>query len=732
MSKISGWAALSAALLLAGCGTPSRQNYVSPIMPAPPTATTAPTISWEVENRFRLLKDKKEETRFYRDLSAYALEHEVWFQREAQRWRPINYIGPDLIHPDDIADKKAGDAPKSKSPPRDYVVNYDVRTHSYRVAKGKEVNWISDDTRNVRLRGANLGAGDCVWTIDGEARPAQPCAKAWDEGTTALARLKTEMKVSVRALDTGAQDETTVIVRDIKIVAFGDSYSAGEGNPHTQWRSRHGRDRPATWLDPRCHRSLLSGPSLAAAYVARANPHLSVTLLHYGCSGASINDGLVTPWSLLETAQRANRRWVDRGYDLAEASPGQVAAGLGPYDIAPSQIDMALRDLKVEGDTIEPDVILLSVGGNDVGFAKIVSGLAWRWPSEIDGDLQPEPTEDKRPVVTFDDEAWRTTNTKCPGTKTDIACMGQRLNARAPYMLWDTNDRTKVTGFATVNRELQRLGAPAKRVYVTEYPNFVMRRSSGGELVGCNDTPFDGRPALVPTVLALVPGLGMRRADAQDAEAQLLVPLNNTLKQAGRDNGWNVVGGHVTRDAGHGFCAFRRYFNTMADSHWNQGRTYEGSRPMGNFVNRSDPMLEQAPGVRFVWDTAQNCFRLSPPPSMNGEVAMGECVRDKDGHDPVRYQLERKASQESTHALDQGGPANTSGAVHPNYFGHCSYAAAIVESLAAGALAEDFGKSLSSDFKRTAKDLNADTFCRPETWGYKDLRPHAAVFQHGG
>jgi hypothetical protein len=707
--------------------------------PVPP-GTTAPTIVWEVENRFRLLKGQNEESRFYRDLSAYALEYDVWFQRETQRWRPLNYMGPDLIHPEDPKDKKARDAPKSKSPPRDYAVNYDVRTHSYRIAKGTEVDWISDNNRAVILRAANLGPGECVWTIDGEVRPPQSCAKAWEDGQPLLTKLKQDVKVSVRALGSGAQAEATVTVRDIKIVAFGDSFSAGEGNPHTQWRSWRVRARPATWLDPRCHRSLVSGPSLAAAYIARANSHLSVTLLHYGCSGASINDGLVTPWSLLETAQRANRRWVDRGYDLAEASPSQVAAGLGPYDIAPSQVDMALRDLTIGNEPTPPDVILLSVGGNDVGFAKIVTGLAWRWGSRVDGDLRAVPAPDTRPVITFDDEAWKRTNTVCRDEKTDIlvqgvVCMGQRLKARVPYMLQDSKDRAKVTGFDVVDRELKRLGAPAKAVYVTEYPNFVMRRSEKGELVGCNDTPFDGRPALVPTVLALVPGLGMRRADAEKADAQLLQPLNRAVKEAGQENGWTVVDSHVTRDAGHGFCTFRRYFNTIADSHWNQGRTYEGSRPMGNFVNRSDPMLLPLKvGDRVVWDTAENCFRVSPTPSKTGKVAEGGCVRDTEMHDPVRYQLERKAHN-FEHKLDQGGPADTSGSVHPNYFGHCSYAAAIVGSMAAGGLAQDFGKSLSPAFltRVTAKDFDADDLCTPAAWGYEVLAtPNATNPRHGG
>lgn len=701
--------AASAALLLAGCATPSRLDQVRE---AQPRASTTPSISWQVDNRFRLLAPEDEQ-RFYRDLSAFTLEYDEWFRREDDGWRLINYRGEDLIHPTQEV------APGQRKPlPRDYAVNYDVRTHSYQVAKAGETDWISDRKRKVKLKAEGMGAGVCVWTLDGVAQEPRTC----DPGPDLDVELDKGVEVSVRSAG-GAAAAARVLVRDVKIVAFGDSFSAGEGNPHSQWRTVGGRDRAATWLDPRCHRSLVSGPSLSAAYLARRNPHLSVTLLHYGCSGASIYDGLVTPWSLLETAQRSNRRWVDRGYDLAEIPPSQVAASLGPYDIAPSQIDMAVRDLTWKGAYTQPDFVLLSVGGNDVGFAKIVGGMARR--DDIDGDLRFKRTPDTRKVITFDDAAWKASDGNC-SKDVVVLCMGERVQARAKYMLHGERPGHEA-GFAVVARELKRLRTDPAAVYLTQYPNFVIRRpDTDGEVAkppvpelmkGCDDGPLDTRPNLIPSVAALWPKWGLREKDADRAEAQFMQPLNGALARAATDNGWRLVDNHLTVDRGHGYCAFRRYHNTFVDSHWDQGSTYRGSRPMGNFVAMEADGPAIPAGTRLVYDPQDACFKSSPAPAPGVTDLKNErCLRGADGRDPVRHVLDRK----SPHGIDQGALADTTGSVHPNLFGHCSYAAAIIVKLNAVGLSR-YAEELDPGFLEEAPKLDAEALCKPEAWGYADL-----------
>lgn len=705
MSKIF-WVA-AASLALAGCVTSSSDR----IDRAPAAAAASPQITWQVDHRFRLMADKDEE-RFYRDLSAYALEYDAWFKPR------LDVLATDLIHPE-----------SKTALQRDYAVNYDVRTHSYLVAKQGETDWITDPRRAITLRASHFGAGDCVWTFGERQRAPERCDALVQE----IVDINTPIVASVRSLSDGRASSTNILVRDIKIVAFGDSFSAGEGNPHTQWRSWHVRKRPATWLDPRCHRSLLSGPSLTAAYLARQNPHLSVTFLHYACSGASIYDGVVTPWSLLETAQRANRRYIDRGYDLAEIPPSQVAASLGPYDIAPSQIDMAIRDLTRKEGLITPDIVLLSVGGNDVGFAKIVNSLANRW--DVDPDLRPTPENDDRAVLTFDDAEWKIADPRAPcaeiaGKRPSLVkCMGQRVSARSEQMLHNKAPE-KPAGFDVVAQQLARLDVAPSAIYVTAYPNFVIRErhdetartaddASSGDVVGCNDQPFDGRAALVPVVGTWVPRLGLRGRDAILAGDEFMTPINGAIAGAADRHHWNFVDGHLARDGGHGYCARRRYHNTLLDSHWNQGSTYRGSRPLGNFVIRAADGRSLPVDRPVIWNAGLNCFTTYPAPFLPSSAPSSDCLRDVEGREPIRYVLSRTKPAQ----VDQGGLANSTGAVHPNYLGHCSYAAAIIAKIAAVAAVPPaervrYADALDPAFLDRSVSLGAEALCRPEAWGY--------------
>src|SRR6202030_3220500 len=94
--------------------------------------------------------------------------------------------------------------------------------------------------------------------------------------------------------------ERKITVRAGLVLAWGDSISAGEGNPH--WLAgfdfeptSHEKGRqagPATWWDPRCDRSLFSfssqAMSVAAVQVSEHNPdaQASFTYLNFACSGA--------------------------------------------------------------------------------------------------------------------------------------------------------------------------------------------------------------------------------------------------------------------------------------------------------------------------------------------------------------------------------------------------------------------------------------------------------------
>ena len=191
----------------------------------------------------------------------------------------------------------------------------------------------------------------------------------------------------VEVIGTGRSYGASIRVEDVLIVALGDSFISGEGNPdvpadfsavrpgpgfqRAQWpdRARLPVVR-AQWWDEPCHRSLLSWPVLASLYEASRNPRRAVTLVHLGCSGAEVHDGLVEP---------------QNGREPGDSGLPGCPSGQEPRTCPPggretqSQLEM-LRDLLLahpESASARPiDRVFLSIGGNDIGFVGVIKYLA--------------------------------------------------------------------------------------------------------------------------------------------------------------------------------------------------------------------------------------------------------------------------------------------------------------------------------------------------------------------
>lgn len=129
-------------------------------------------------------------------------------------------------------------------------------------------------------------------------------------------------------------------VRGLTILSLGDSYASGEGNPRNvgAWLNIRNPFSPFApyWDDVDCRRSTRAAPAQAALAIEKSNPQVPVTFVHLACSGATINRGVLGP----QTGARQTQ----------------------------SQIDQARRVLR--GQRV--DVVLLSIGGNDVGFTSIL------------------------------------------------------------------------------------------------------------------------------------------------------------------------------------------------------------------------------------------------------------------------------------------------------------------------------------------------------------------------
>ena len=285
----------------------------------------------------------------------------------------------------------------------------------------------------------------------------------------------------------GGGDEETVPPSDRLIVSLGDSVASGEGNPDRPARL----GRPAGWTSRRCHRSQRSGAALAAREVAGPGDPGRVVLL--GCSGATIQVGLLRPYAGIEPS-------ADDSLERAQVR--------------------ALADLARDHSI---DAVVIDIGANDVGFARIVQfcifsvGPCW------------EDRFDPRPGL--------------PGPR---VVLEQQVPREIDELGRD---------YARLAGALKEI-VPPERVILVEY--FDPTGTGGGR--GC--TMFLG---------------GVTPAESRWAREHILVPLNRQIRESADRFGWRIVEGVDERFAEHGLCAPQRWVVTAAESVSDQGIPLFGS-----------------------------------------------------------------------------------------------------------------------------------------------------------
>ncbi|MDX2259675.1 MAG: hypothetical protein NW205_12270 [Hyphomicrobiaceae bacterium] len=225
----------------------------------------------------------------------------------------------------------------------------------------------------------------------------------------------------------------TARVSDILIVGLGDSFGSGEGNPDVPVRfdpdrtADYGKagepqlagyparvggwkrigdaaflSESARWLDQACHRSLYSHQVRAALQLAVEDDHRAVTFVGLACSGAEIVSGLFLRYK--------GNEWTPNPPDLSQISAAAVetcAEGRATPQDLPEAYHMggkveALRGLVLYKCSAERsrriDLLMVSVGGNDIGFARLLANAILvdqsllkqlgGWVGQVHGTLQ--------------------------------------------------------------------------------------------------------------------------------------------------------------------------------------------------------------------------------------------------------------------------------------------------------------------------------------------------------
>ncbi len=288
--------------------------------------------------------------------------------------------------------------------------------------------------------------------------------------------------------------EESILVRDVVIASIGDSFVAGEGNPEVpgdpaRWADAGGSpDLPEDLDHAAAHRSGLAGPAQAALALERADPHTSVTFVFLAASGAEIDNGILgepDPATGRDGAKRTLRPQVEELSDLM----GCGGDGGG-------------------GCRRTVDYLVVSAGGNDVGFAFTVGSL-----------IALDPLLVVNPIY-------------------------QNL---LDNLVTDVGD--DIDGLPELFGRLADAlgGIDIEKVLLAGYPG-SSSVARDGRITTCDEIGGD-----------LLPGLEVDRTELEVVREGLLVPLNETLLSIADTHGWSFVDAHVAAFEGHGYCGSDPY-----------------------------------------------------------------------------------------------------------------------------------------------------------------------------
>ena len=289
-------------------------------------------------------------------------------------------------------------------------------------------------------------------------------------------------------------------VQDILIVSIGDSYASGEGVPDRPGRPslsqkakckfttasevlgniKEFNSTYATWVEPRSHRSNKAGSAIAAKRFMRKideQNFVTVTFIHRASSGAEIEKGLLNK----------QRDWQTEG-----------------------QIDEVS---KIVGDR-DIDFLLVSIGGNDIGFSTEVKGL-----------LTPWIFSDKKTRI----DAYKRIRDKI----TKLHLSYQKLD-----------DKIKNT-------------LSVDKVLITEYPPGLFENEEGKAAKGCG-------------LFASNIGFNISTSDAETIKT-LGYQLNQAIYYSANNLDWHYVDGIDYRFHKHGYCTQDSYYVGAEESCKKQG-----------------------------------------------------------------------------------------------------------------------------------------------------------------
>ena len=287
-----------------------------------------------------------------------------------------------------------------------------------------------------------------------------------------------------------------------------------------------------------CHQSKFSGQALAALEIEKADTKTSVTFIHLACTGSTVFAGLFE-------------------------SPGAVDPTPDGFKGIKPQLEAA-KELS-EGREI--DAFVTSIGGNDIGFADIITQCAQTEPCFASVTVQPVPDEQiasmcdpagLRSLIPFGVspfaacETWMREKLTREVGSTDAAELFAKGLHGDPAGATDAEKWSLSRKYAELDLRLRAEWADytPDRMFITPYPN-VTRDQNGNTCGASLDAPT-------------IPGISP--AEYLWAEQVVLRQLNDTVEQQAATLGWSVVQGIEESFRLHGYCSSSSWMVRIGES----------------------------------------------------------------------------------------------------------------------------------------------------------------------
>ncbi|HEX5957525.1 MAG TPA: hypothetical protein VFY92_02565 [Hyphomicrobiaceae bacterium] len=606
-------------------------------------SAAGPEIVWEVVNPFR----------FFLDAADTEVHRATWESlTPEQRAHPVLSAETLLAerHPDGgwsatMYDKTCWDPKHNRYACRQRPDYLYPKSHKVRVS----------------LRGLeDAPTVDCTWLTAPRGRGGR--------GTSATLPCDTPVELAIPypggawiKVEIGGRQvaEVAARVNDVLVVGMGDSFAAGEGNPDVPvrlsptrsidygsgggkgalsgyparmgpWRAIGDRafiEENARWEDQACHRSLYSHQLRVALQLAVEDPHRAVTFVGVACSGAETISGLFLRYK--------GNEWVPNPPELSQISAVADAqcAGHSRDQELPEAYHMNGRLPELRGGLVlrkcdadvarKIDLLLLSIGGNDVGFARLVAN-----------------------AVLADGSMLR----KLGGW------FGQVYSFTEAGKLLDLlDDRYKA-----VNRALHYLlhipWSEADRVILTGYPPMALLDD------GSTACPSGNQGMNVLSDFFL--------SEAKAREGNLTAErLEGTMEDAARQHGWTFVDAHRAKFRGRGICTGyteepltqddEMRLPRLVDGEWtpynpSQWRAYAPRRRWfrtpndafltGNF-HASESLLQKVlktENLAWVQPLLASVYSGAFHPTAQGQAAIADAVVEKARAILAKYEAARR------------------------------------------------------------------------------------------